>query len=57
MAKILSQCVTHLTQIQITHLPQMQAAVKKFSIAVDNLLDTSKFQKPSPQQTKNFSRQ
>ena len=45
MAKILSQCVTHLTQIQITHLPQMQAAVKKFSIAVDNLLDTSKFQK------------
>ena len=45
MANILSQCVTHLTQIQITHLPQMQAAVKKFSIAVDNLLDTSKFQK------------
>ena len=45
MAKILSQCVTHLPQMQITHLPQMQAAVKKFSIAVDNLLDTSKFQK------------
>lgn len=45
MAKILSQYVTHLPQMQITHLPQMQAAVKKFSIAVDNLLNTSKFQK------------
>ena len=37
MAKILSQYVTH--------LPQMQAALKDFSIAVDNLLDASKFQK------------
>ncbi len=45
MAKILSQYVTHLPQMQITHLPQMQAALKEFSIAVDNLLDTSKFQK------------
>ena len=45
MAKSSASAPLILPRCKFTHLPQMQAALKKLSSTVDNLLDTSKFQK------------